>query len=127
MQVTAGTMTTTMPSRKAVTDDGVVLSPISSKSIAKKKVMPIRAQWSSVFASTLVMFLRNRKAMMANAMVNLIAIVRNGPIVRIAIVAKSSELALSESASATRNSPRLSFISIWNLFLSVMFFSLISV
>ena len=118
MQVTAGTITTTIPSRKAVTDEGVVFSPISSKSMAKKKVMPMSAQCSSVLASTLVMFFRNRNAIMMNAMVNLMAIVRKGPMVRIARVANRSELALRERASATSISPRLSFISMFSFIMA---------
>ena len=81
--------------------------------MAKKKVIPISAQCSSVFASTFVRFFLNSIAIITNAMVNLIAMVRNGPMVRIAIVENKRELALSASASPTRNSPLRSFIWIF--------------
>ena len=55
---------------------------------------------------------------MTNAIVKRIAIVRKGPMVRMATVAKSRELPLSARASPTRNSPILSFISISIFFMS---------
>ena len=44
MHASAGTRTTTIPSRNAVTDEGVVFRPIISVSMARKKVMPMSAQ-----------------------------------------------------------------------------------
>ena len=44
MHAMAGTRMTTVPSRNAVTDEGVDFRPIISVSMARKKVTPMRAQ-----------------------------------------------------------------------------------